>query len=60
LSQRSLSAVIYTAIVRTNDGRAPTYVQGLLIYLIQLAVVAALIALAVMVFHVPIPGLPTF
>lgn len=55
-----ITPAIYSAIVRTNDGRAPTYIQGLLIYLIQLAVVIAIGAVAILVFRIPIPGVPSF
>ncbi len=53
-----ITPVLYSAIVRTGDGRAPSYVQGVLIYLIQLAVIIAIGAVAVFVFRVPIPGMP--
>lgn len=48
---------IYSAMVTTGDGRKPTYVQGLLVYLIQLAILIALGVALVMLFHVPIPGM---
>ncbi|MBY0565284.1 MAG: hypothetical protein K2P58_14015 [Hyphomonadaceae bacterium] len=54
-----ITPLIYSALVKTGDGRAPNYVQGLLIYLIQLAFVVAFGALLVFVFRVPIPGVPT-
>jgi hypothetical protein len=54
-----VTPLIYSALVRTSDDRKPTYVQGLLIYLIQIGVVIALCLIAVFVFRIPIPGMPT-
>ena len=53
-----ITPAIYSAILRTNDGRTPSYVQSLLIYLVQLLVVIAIGALLVFVFRIPVPGLP--
>ena len=54
-----ITPLIYSALVKTGDGRKPSYVQGLLIYLVQLAVIIAIGVVVVLVFKVPIPGMPT-
>jgi hypothetical protein len=59
-----LSAWFYTMLLQTGDGRKPDFGRALLIWLIQFAItvafVVAFVVLAVFVFHVPIPQLPTY
>ena len=58
----ALTAWIYTMLLETGDGRKPDFGQGLLIWLVQfliaLAFGAAIFALAVFVFQVPMPQIP--
>lgn len=54
----AITPFIYAAVVRTSDGGKPGYVQALLIYLVQLAVLIALALIAVFVFRIQIPGVP--
>lgn len=55
-----ITPFIYSAIIVTGDGRKPSVVQSFLIYLVQLIIVLVIGAIAVTVFRIPIPGLPTF
>lgn len=55
-----ITPLVYSAILRTNDNRSLSYLQAMLVYLIQLAIFIAFIVLLFFVFRVQIPmtGMP--
>jgi hypothetical protein len=55
-----VTPAIYSAMVKTSAGAKPTYIQGLLIYLVQIVILAVLAGIAVYALNIQIPGMPAF
>lgn len=57
-----IAAWLYSSLVRTNDDRKPSFLQGFLIWLVQtlivLAVAIVIVLVAVFVFQVQLPTTP--